>query len=84
VGGAGRRPPPPPPTPSVADSAATAGAPAACEHGDQHHDGDRKNDSHGDQQVSLRKRHCETPFCMYENSSLYFFRPLSPPVIPAF
>jgi hypothetical protein len=45
----------------VADPAATAGAAAACEHGDQQ-DGDRKSDSHGDQQVSPRKCHCEAPF----------------------
>ena len=60
--GGGRLSRPPAPTDSlVADAAATAGAAAACEHGDQH-DGDRKKDSHGDQQVSPRKRHCETPF----------------------
>src|SRR6476469_9808156 len=47
----GRLSRPPAPTDSlVADPAATAGAAAACEHGDQHH-GDRKNDSHGDQHV---------------------------------
>src|SRR6476620_11315748 len=51
---------PPAPTDSLV-AAATAGAAAACEHGDQY-DGDRKKDSHGDQQVSPRKCHCETSF----------------------